>query len=122
MIEILKDLPANVVGFRASGIVTKEDYHEVVSPEVSRLVKRTDTLNFLLLLDTDIENFTTGAWVQEAMIGLKNLTKWNRSAIVTDSDAVINFTNGFTYLVPGEFMGFKKENYKAAVSWISGTE
>jgi len=122
MIEILKDLPANVVGFRASGIVTKEDYQEVVSPEVSRLVKRTDTLNFLLLLDTDIENFTTGAWVQEAMIGLKNLTKWNRSAIVTDSDAVINFTNGFTYLVPGEFMGFKKENYKAAVSWISGTE
>jgi len=122
MIEILKDLPDHVVGFRASGTITKEDYQDVVTPEVARLVKRTDALNFLLLLDTDVANFTAGAWVQEALIGLKNLTKWNRSAIVTDSDGVINFTNGFTYLVPGEFMGFKKENYDAAVSWISGTE
>jgi len=122
MIEILKDMPSNVVGFRALGIVTKEDYQNIVTPEVDRLVTRTNALNFLLVLDTEIENFTVGAWVQDALIGLKNLTKWNRSAIVTDSDSVINFTNGLSYLVPGEFMGFKKENYEAALSWVAGTK
>jgi len=122
MIEILKDMPSNVVGFRALGMVTKEDYQNIVTPELDRLVTRTNALNFLLVLDTEIENFTVGAWVQDALIGLKNLTKWNRSAIVTDSDSVINFTNGLSYLVPGEFMGFKKENYEAALSWVAGTK
>ena len=119
MIETIKEIPANVAAFRATGIVTREDYQNIVVPEVDRLVNKTDELNFLLVLDTDVENFTAGAWMEDALLGLKNLAKWHRAAIVTDSDTIINFTNGFSYLVPGEFMGFKMEMYEAAVNWVS---
>lgn len=34
MIEIMNDLPENVVGFRAMGKVTKEDYESVLMPAV----------------------------------------------------------------------------------------
>lgn len=119
MIQVL-DAPENVVAFRALGEVTKDDYQSIMEPAVEKLVERINEINFLFLIDTDLENFTTAAWMQDAMIGLKNLGKWNRAAIVTDSERAITFTNGFSYFVPGEFRGYKKESYQEAMNWVQG--
>jgi hypothetical protein len=119
MIQLINDVPGNVAAFRASGEVTQEDYQNVVVPEVDRQVKQDGELNFLLQLDTDVENFTLGAWMQDALVGLKNITKWHRAAIVTDSDKIITATNGFSLLVTGEFKGFKKDHFSEAVDWVS---
>lgn len=119
MIQLIDNVPGNVAAFRASGEVTQEDYQNVVIPEVDRHVKQDGELNFLLQLDTDVENFTMGAWMQDALVGLKNITKWHRAAIITDSDKIITVTNGFSFLVPGEFKGFKKEAFKEALDWVS---
>ena len=112
--------PDNVVAFRAIGEITQEDYKSVVAPAVEDLVHRINEINFLFVIDTDIENFTAAAWMQDAMIGLKNFGKWNRSAIVTDSERAISFTNGFSYIVPGEFRGYKKEAFYEALNWVQG--
>ncbi len=120
MIETLNSLPANVAGFRATGEVTQDDFKNVVFPEVERLVEKQKDLNYLLLLDTDISNFTAGAWFQDVVLGLKNLTNWNRAAIVTDSEGVIKFTDAFSVLAPGEYKGYKKSEFEQAVSWVSG--
>lgn len=121
MIQVL-DAPENVVAFRALGEVTKDDYQSIMAPAVEKLVERINEINFLFLIDTDLENFTTAAWMQDAMIGLKNLGKWNRAAIVTDSERAITFTNGFSYIVPGEFRGYKKEAYQEAMNWVQGND
>jgi hypothetical protein len=114
------DAPQNVVAFRATGEVTQDDYKNAIAPAIEKLVKQIDEINFLFLIDTDLENFTAAAWMQDALIGLKNLGKWNRSAIVTDSARAISFTNGFSYMVPGEFKGFKKEAFDEAMNWVAG--
>jgi hypothetical protein len=114
------DTPDNVAAFRALAEVTKEDFQTVVVPAVEKLVNNINEINFLLVLDTDIGNFTAGAWLQDAMLGLKHLAKWNRAAIVTDSDEVITFTNGFSYVIPGEFKGFKKVQFNKALNWVEG--
>ena len=116
------DAPQNVVAFRATGEVTQDDYKNVIFPAVENLVKRIDEINFLFLIDTDLENFTTAAWMQDGWLGLKNLAKWNRSAIVTDSEKAISFTNGFSYMVPGEFKGFRKEAFNEAMNWVEGND
>lgn len=121
MIQVL-DAPENVVAFRALGEVTKDDYQSIMAPAVEKLVERINEINFLFLIDTDLENFTAAAWMQDAMIGLKNLGKWNRAAIVTDSERAITFTNGFSYFVPGEFRGYKKESYQDAMNWVQGND
>jgi hypothetical protein len=118
MIEPIKDLPSNMVGFRSTGEVTKDDF-EVVMDEVKKLVDRTGKLNYLFFLDNSPKDFTAGAWMQDALLGLRNLTKWNRAAIVTDSDAVIKFTDIFSAMMPGEFKGFHKSDYTHAVDWVS---
>ncbi|MCR4031953.1 MULTISPECIES: STAS/SEC14 domain-containing protein [Flavobacterium] len=114
------DTTDNIVAFRALAEVTKDDFLTAVIPAVEHLVKQTNEINFLLVLDTDIENFTTGAWIQDALLGLKHLGKWNRAAIVTDTDEIISFTNGFSVIVPGEFRGYKKVEFNKALNWVEG--
>lgn len=117
MITILNDAPENVAAFNATGEVTKEDFENLVIPYVNNKVEQFDELNYLLYLDTDLSNFTMGAWLQDALLGIKNITKWNRAAIVTDEEGVQNFTDIFSVLMPGEFKSFPKENLYNALYW-----
>lgn len=119
MIQVL-NVPKNVVAFRALGEVTVHDYKTIIAPAVKQLVAQIDEINFLFLIDTDLENFSAMAWLEDAFIGLKNFGKWNRAAIVTDSESAISFTNAFSYAVPGEFRGYKKESYDQALHWVQG--
>jgi len=121
MITQIKDVPSNMVAFRASGEVTKDDFENVVFPAVDDVVKKTGELNYVLVLETEIKNFTLGAWLKDALLGITKLTKWNRAAIITDSEGIIRFTNAFSVLVPGEFKGFLPEEFDQAVTWVSGT-
>ncbi|AWG25959.1 STAS/SEC14 domain-containing protein [Flavobacterium kingsejongi] len=119
MIEKLKDVPDTIAAFRAVGEITKEDFTNLVIPEVEALVQRTDKLNYLLLLDTELKEFSAGAWLQDALLGIKNITKWNRAAIVSDSEGVIQFTNAFSVVMPGEFKGFRKNELQLAIDWVA---
>lgn len=119
MIRRIEDVPANMVAFRSSGEVTADDFIPV-REAVARLVEQTGTLNYMLVLDNSPADFTIGAWLQDALLGLKHLTRWNRAAIVSDSETVRKFTDVFSKLMPGEFRGFEKEEYAEAVTWTSG--
>ena len=119
MITYLENLPANIAGFKATGEITETDFTETVMPKVKALVDKTDKLNYLLVLETSVKNFTIGAWMKDAMMGIKHLTKWNRAAIVSDVEAIRNFTDIFSYFLPGEFKGFEHKDLLDAVDWVS---
>lgn len=118
MIKELKDTPNTMVGFVVSDEVTKEDFNKVMLPAVSELVQRTDKLNYLLVVDTPLKNFVIGAWLQEAMLGLNNIGKWNRAAIVTDKKGIKRFTELFRKVVLGEFKGFNHSELDKAINWV----
>ena len=119
MISQITGLPSNMVGFKATGEVTKEDFENILLPAVKSKTTEVGKLNYMLVLDTPIENFTLGAWVQDAWLGVKNLANWNRGAIVSDSKNIKTFTDTFSYLVPGEFKGFFHEDIESAIQWVS---
>ncbi|HOZ86614.1 MAG TPA: STAS/SEC14 domain-containing protein [Bacteroidia bacterium] len=119
MIYQIIDLPPNMVGFKASWEVTKEDFEEVVIPCVQKHVEKMGQLNYLLVLNTSIKNFSMGAWFKDVMMGVKHICKWRRAAIVTDSKTIKYFTGIFSLFVPGEFKGFSHEQLKAAIDWVS---
>ena len=120
MIREIKEVPTNMVAFRATGEVTKEDFEKVVIPAVEKVVERTGELNYLLLLQTDAKNFTLGAWWKDMILGLKELFKWRREAIVTDSESIIRFTHIFSVFTPGVYKGFLPEEFDQAVTWVAG--
>lgn len=119
MIVQIPELPDNMVGFRADGEVTRDDF-EIIKYQVASLVEKTGQLNYLLFLDNSPADFTFGAWMQDALLGISNITRWNRAAIISDSDAIIGFTAVFSKVMPGEFRGYHKPDYQKAVDWVSG--
>ncbi len=122
MITELKNLPSNLVGFKAEGEITKDDFTNVVMPRVQELIDRIDKLNYLLVIDTDLSKFTLGSWVADAAIGVKHLLKWNRAAIVSDKEGVRIFTDLFSKVMVGEFKGFEKKDLQQAIDWASGSQ
>ncbi|TJZ63274.1 STAS/SEC14 domain-containing protein [Sphingobacterium olei] len=119
MITEIISLPENLIGFEAKGEVTADDFKNVVIPKVTAFIDRHDKINYMLVLNTDVSNFTTGAWLQDAWLGLKDLAKWNRAAIVSDSDTIKKITEVFTKVMPGEFKVFEHTRYNEAVQWAS---
>lgn len=119
MIEQIKDLPATVVGFRATGKVTKEEYDTVLLPAVDRLADATGKINYLFVLDTDISNMTAGAWYDDLKVGLQHLLQWRKMAIVSDQPAVNKVTDISAHIMPGEVKSFKIAELEAAKAWVS---
>lgn len=119
MISIIKNAPANVAAFTATGEVNKEDFENTVVSHIKVVADQYNELNYVLNLDTDISNFSMGAWLEDALLGIKNISKWNRAAIVTDKEGIRNFTEIFSKVMPGKFRGFEKEEPEATINWAS---
>ena len=119
MLTIMHDLPPHVLGIRATNAVTKQDLDEVLKPALDALVKRTGKINYLLLLETTVSNFTIGAWMDDLVIGLKHFTHWNRIAVVTNEKMVEKFSDAFGLIVPGESKGFTLAELADAKEWVS---
>ena len=119
MLQFINDLPEDIIGIHAIGDVTKEDIDGVLAPRINDLVSRQDKIKYLLILETDIQKFTIGALWDDFKLGLKNFTKWNRIAVVTDQKSVEWFTDAFRFVIPGKSKGFALNQLEEAVRWIS---
>ncbi|PAW94488.1 STAS/SEC14 domain-containing protein [Mucilaginibacter sp. MD40] len=122
MLQFIKDLPKHVVGIHAIGEVTKDDVDKVLIPKIDELVKRQDEINYLLILETDVQNWSTGAWLYDIKMGIRNFTKWNKIAVVSDQKGVQWFTEVFHFFVPGKSKGFSLNNLDEAVKWVSAND
>jgi hypothetical protein len=119
MLTPIKNLPPYVFGVKASGEVTADDLKTVLLPGLEQLAEQYHEIYYILVLETKVENFTAGAWLQDAMAGVKHLSAWKKMAIVTDQKAVENFTDLFSYITPGEAKGFSLSEINEAIAWVS---
>ena len=122
MLQFIKDLPSHVVGIRATGEINKEDYEKVLIPRMEELAKRQGEIDYLLVLETDLQNFNAAAWFEDLKLGLKNFTRWRKVAIVTDQKSVIWFSDMFDHLIPGHSRGFQLSELNEAIEWVSKTD
>jgi hypothetical protein len=122
MLRFIKDLPEHVIGIHAVGEVNKDDYEKVLVPRLDELVARQGEINYLLILETEIKNFTAGAWWDDLKLGLKHFTKWNKIAVVTDQKGVEWFSDLFRFFIPGKSKGFPLAKLNEAIDWISSKD
>lgn len=119
MLQIIENLPSHVVGARATGEVTKEDYETKLIPAVERATKAHDKINFIMVLETDIQNFTVAAWMHDAYMSLKNYNNWKRVATVSDQKIADKLTDALKYVFPGDAKGFTVDEMEQAIKWVS---
>ena len=119
MLTVIQDLPPYVLGVRASGTVDKNDMEQVLLPGLKHLTEQYDAIHYLLVLDTDVQQFTTGAWIQDLKAGLLHFTKWKKIAVVSDQKGVQVFTDLFSFVTPGVAKGYEPGQLQQAIAWVS---
>lgn len=119
MLQVINDLPKDVVGFRATGTVTSDDYEKILIPEVDKLADRQDKLNYLFVLDTDLSNVQPGAWLDDVKVSLKHFSKWNKIAIVTDKPGLNKVVETVDTLMHGETRTFTSSQLDEAKAWLA---
>lgn len=118
MIEIIDDLPDNVVGILAKGEVTRKDYLEVVIPAVDKSLKRNSKVRLYYQLGSEFFGIDFGAEWEDIKIGFEHLSKWERVAVVTDVAWISHAMNAFRFLMPGEVRVFTTGQTSEAREWI----
>ena len=106
MLKKLENLPGHVAGLVAMADVDKDDYQKILIPELERPDKQHGHIHFILVLETSVKNFSAGAWMEDAWMGLKHYRGWRKVAIVTDESAVETFTDKFSAFLPGAIKRF----------------
>jgi hypothetical protein len=119
MLEKISDLPDSVLGFRASGELTSDDYRDVLIPAVEEALHSRDKLRLLYLLDDDVTGFSAGAAWQDTRVGMEHVTRWEKIAVVTDKEWLRHSVNIFGYLIPGEIKAFPAAAEGEARAWVA---
>ena len=118
MIEQLQGFPDNVLGFACHGHVTREDYDTVLVPRVEKALESHDKIRLYYEVASDFEGIDPAAAWEDAMVGIRHPTRWERFAVVTDVDWIARAVKFFGFLVPGEFRVFPVADAARAREWI----
>lgn len=119
MIEQLKDLPAGTLGFRAHGQVTASDYERVIVPDVEAAFALNRKLRLLYVMGEDFTGFDPGAMWDDAKLGMRHVSGWDRVALVTDVPWLRMTAQAMGFVVPAEFRLFALAELAEAKRWIS---
>jgi hypothetical protein len=119
MVELLNDFPPHVAAYKASGAVSKEEYEQVVMARVDEVADKFSKINFLVRLETDMDNYAMGAFLDYLKVSFEHFFKWNRMAIVTDEQWLRNAYEILSPLVHGVIKGYELKQYEEAKEWVS---
>jgi hypothetical protein len=119
MIELITNLPDNVVGFAASGQVSGDDYKTVIIPAVETAFGRHKKIRLLYHIGQEFKKFTTTALWDDARVGFHHLTGFERIAVVTDVGWIQTMARGVGLAMPGELRVFADAELEQAKVWIA---
>ena len=122
MIELIPDLPDNVLGIEAKGEVRGEDYEQVVIPAVHRLLESRGKVRLLYVLGSEFDGFTAAAMWDDTKVGVEHPFSWERIAVVTDHDAYRRLFKAVGFLIPAKMRTFELAELDEAKAWIGAAE
>ncbi len=114
MIELIEDLPRNVVGISVKGRVTTQECREILTPAVQRSLKWRDKARLYYELGS---RFPGAGW-DDLDLGFEHATRCERVAIVTDIAWVRLTVKAIRFLIPGEIRVFATAETPEARAWI----
>jgi hypothetical protein len=119
MIEMIPDLPDNVLGFTAKGTVTANDYESVIIPAVEERFARHEKIRLLYHIGDEFTGFEAAAMWDDTKVGMKHLADWERIAIVSDVEWLKVVIKAFGLAIPGQVRVFHNSELAEATRWIS---
>ena len=118
MLERLSDVPEGIVGVKAIGKLTREDYEKVLEPLLDGARREGRRLRFLYQVGSEFEGFTPGAAWEDAKLGLRSLRSFAGCAVVTDRDWIRESTRIAGLLLPCPVQVFPNRDRNKAIEWL----
>ena len=121
MLERLQDVPEPVIGIRATGEVTGEDYRTVLIPAVEKALDGGHKVRHLYVLGGDVKGmgFSAGAAWEDTKVGFGHYSRWEKVAVVSDQEWLRHSVDVFGYLIPGQVKAFAPAEEAEARTWVS---
>src|SRR5438093_1031842 len=117
MIELIKELPDNVVGIIARGRVTNEECDNVLRPAMERSLRRHGKIR----LYYEVSSRFPGAGWDDLDIAIDHLPQWERIAVVTDTGGVRQTVNALRLLLASEVRVFTTLEAGEGRAWIASS-
>lgn len=118
MIAQIVGLPPGTLGFRAHGQVSREDYENVIVPDVEAAFALNRKLRMLYVTADDFTGFDPGAMWDDAKLGMRHFSGWDRIALVTDVTWLRVTATAFGFAIPALFCLFHAREIEEATRWI----
>lgn len=122
MIELLPDMPENVIGIRVSGRLRGDELRDF-KPEIERVLQAGE-VRIVEVIAPDYEGFGPGGFLEDLKLGLGTVlphhAAFKRIAVVSDKDWVAHVLHAVAWLVPGEFALFSLDELDSATQWAAG--
>lgn len=118
MIEVLRDLPDNVLGVRVAGEISGDEYREVLVPALEAKLAQHPRVRLLYVTLGERLEYSAGAAWEDTKVGMFHLTAFERVAVVTDVDWMEKTVKAFGFAMPGEVRVFDEDELQAAREWI----
>jgi hypothetical protein len=119
VLQAIEGLPSGVIGFRAEGKVTSDDYAQTLAPAVRQEIAAGRKLRLLLELGPDFEGYDIGAMFADAKMGIEDFKSFEKLAVVTDNSMFRTGVEMFARLMPAAVQVFSVADVGAAKTWIS---
>jgi hypothetical protein len=119
MINLMKGLPDNVIGFDAEGKVTGKDYETVLIPAVEEKLKTHKKISLLYHLGNGFDGFDLAAMMDDTKVGMGHLTAWDKIALVSDHETINMLAKFFGYIIPSQVKVFNNAQLEDAKRWVS---
>lgn len=119
MIDKLMDMPAGIDGFRASGVITREEYDAVVLPFIETAVRDGRRLRCLCEVGSDFRGLTPGAVWEDLKLGLRALRMIDGCAVVSDIGWIGQASRLASFVMPCPVRVYRQQDREQAIAWLT---
>lgn len=121
MLEQMKDLPDGVVGLRATGKISKEDYESIVIPIFETARRQGERIRFLYHFGPDFDGFTPLAAWQDMRLGMRYLRLFEKCAVVSDLQWIQTASRAIAVTMPCPVRVFDNDAIEDAMTWLQAS-
>lgn len=118
MLEKIANLPAGIVGVRATGPVSKADYEQVIEPLFDEARKKGEKIRLLYEFAPDFHGFSAGAAWEDARFGMAAVRQLAGCAVVTDIAWVRDSAKFVAFFLPCPVRVFPISTRSQAVEFL----
>lgn len=121
MIERMDGMPAGVIGLRATGKLSRDDYREVLEPGLNEAVASGEAR--VVFVIEGFEGLEAKAMVEDLKTGLSvefhHRKDWRRLAVVSEHDWIAKAMELFAWAMPGDLRVFDLDELDEAKAWAA---